>query len=584
MTDQPPQSGSSEYHGAETVIGLVLCVAALALDFWSGFFPVRFSNDPWWHLKTGKVLAEYMGEHGFAFPPTDVFTLTGSHVPWVNHEWLADLALYALYVLGGLQLCIVVKSLILAAVGLVVIVTLRGEGCRLGWSAVGGLFAILVAQTTLYLRPPILTYLFLVVFVWVLRRFPRHPRWFTLLLVALEVVWVNLHGGAVLGVLLCGFFLVERLWMWLTVRWGIETREQPIVGTALCCFVLVGLASLVNPWGYEIHLLPRKVLGDYWLVSRLGELAPPDMRFAVGLRFLLCGFLLIPFLKGPSIGLFRALTLLFFGYQALLYVRQVPLFGLVAVPVLMERLDVSSRWLAEKFRSTRPRVVQKLGSLLPATDALLVFLLLSYSVGYTPTWLRNRLDLPFLLEQGYIPASYPEGAVNFLLHYEIPGPIMHNDNFAGYLIWRLSPEIMPVFTDTRFDLFGSRYVKEERAVIEVRAEPDGFYTNAGWVKARAPDQRPPDYWKQVVSRADEWGVDPDVVAWHDSGKPYWEWILKKYNINVILVYCTHDPIDPYLRPGDKGWKPIYNRCVEGYEIYLADRPENQPIFERLGIR
>jgi len=75
-----------------------------------------------------------------------------------------------------------------------------------------------------------------------------------------------------------------------------------------------------------------------------------------------------------------------------------------------------------------------------------------------------------------------------------------------------------------------------------------------------------------------------VIAWHQSGKPYWEWILEEYNINMILVYCTQDPIDPYLRSGDKGWKPIYNRCEEGYEVYLADRPENQAVFERLRIK
>jgi hypothetical protein len=567
------------------VVGLLLCFAALSLDFWSGFFPIRSCNDPWWHLKTGKVLAEYMGEHGLAFPPTDVFTLTGGNVPWVNHEWLADLGLYGLYALGGLQLCIVVKSLILAAVGLVIILTLRGEGCGLGWGAVGGLFAILVGQTTLYLRPPILTYLFLVVFVWVLRQFPRRPRQFTVLLVALEVLWVNLHGGAVLGVLLCGFYLVERLWIWLAVRWGIETAEQPFLGGALCCFALVCLASLVNPWGYEIHLLPGKVLGDDWLVSRLGELAPPDLRRAVGLSFLLCGFLLVPFLKGPSIGLFRTLTLLFFGYQAFLYMRQIPLFGLVAVPVLVERLDASNRWLADQLRSARPAVARRLGIIISETGALFLFVFVGYFVGYNPPrvqglWLSNWRDLPLLVEYGYRPASFPEGAVNFLLYHKIPGPIMHNDNFAGYLIWRLSPEIMPVFTDTRFDLFGSRYVKEERAVVEVRDEPEGWYTDKGWLQAPESDQRDPEFWRHVADA----GADPEVTAWYRSGKPYWKWILEKYNINIIMVYCTYDPIDPYLRSGDRGWKPIYSRRQEGYEIYLADRPENQPIFERLGIK
>ncbi len=565
------------------VIGIVLCLMALGLDFFSGFFPVRSSNDPWWHLKTGKVLAEYMGEHGFAFPPTDVFTLTGSDVEWVNHEWLADLALYGVYMLGGLQLCVAIKSLLLAATGLVIILTLRREGCRLGWCAVGALLTILVAQTTLYLRPPILTYLFVVVFVWILRSFPRSPWRFTILLTIIEIIWVNLHGGALLGVVFCGFYVVDRFWKWLQFRWGMENDAHHVFVPALTCFVLVGLGSLVNPWGYEIHLLPGRVLNDHWLVSRLGELAPPNLRYATGMRLLLCGFLLMPFLRGKRIGLFRAQILLFLGYQAFMYMRQIPLFALVAVPIVVERLDASTRWLSDRLIVARHQFAHSLGRGIRTFDAVVVFIFAAYYLGWNPPyvqalWPRNLEDLPALLEEGYVPAGYPEGAVNFILYHRIPGPIMHNDNFAGYLIWRLSPEIMPVFTDTRFDLFGSRYAKEERAVIEVRDEPEGFYRRDGqWFPMRENPSR--EDWRQIA----ELGVDPDVTAWFKSGKPYWKYVLDKYNINIIMVYCTHDPIDVYLRSGDHGWKAVYNRREQGYEVFLADRPENKPIFERLGI-
>ncbi|MFH1739623.1 MAG: hypothetical protein ABIH23_11495 [bacterium] len=577
MNDQTAHFDFSKETRMEWTIGLFLCFVVLLLDFWSGFFPIRSSNDPWWHLKTGKVLAEYMGEHGFAFPPMDVFTLTGSQTPWVNHEWLADLALYGLYALGGLQLCIAVKSLIIAAVGLGIILTLRAAGCRLGWCAVGGLFTILAAQTTLYLRPPIVTYLFIVVFLYLLcHSFPRHPRRTTILLVVLEIVWINLHGGAILGVILCGFFLAERIWGWLAGRWGIGTGDVPDIKVPLCCFVFVSLASLANPWGYEIYLLPGKVLGDPWLVSRLGELEAPNLRLAVGLKFLLCGFFLIPFLRGQRVGLFRGLTLLFFGYQALSHMRQIPLLALVAVPVLVERLDTSSRWLVERLYAARYAHIRQFGRFLGGMNAVILCCFLGYTLGWNPPWTAglwrvNLRDLDDLVERGYIPDRYPDGAVNFILYHKIPGPMMNNDNFAGYLIWRLSPEIMPVFTDSRFDLFGSRFAKEERAVIEVQTEP---YAKWEWL---SPTDTKLD-WERIAKS----GVDSDVTAWYQSGKPYWRWILEdKYKINMILVYLD-DPIDPYLQSGDRGWRPIYNRRKEGYEIYLADRPENQAIFERLG--
>jgi len=565
----------------EKAIGLALCLIGLFLAFWTAFFPVRFCNDPWWHLKTGKYLIEYMGEHGFAFPPTDVFSLTGSQTPWVNHEWLSDMLLYAMYLVGGLPFCVFVKALTVAATGFVIILMLRADGCRWGWCGVGAMFAILVAQTTLYLRPPILTYFFIVLFVYLLQHFfLRYPIRITAALVGLEVLWINLHGGGVLGVILCGFFLAERFWNWFAQEAGIGGEEDHAVGKAWLCFILVGLASLANPWAYEVYLLPGKVLGDQWLVSRLGELESPNLRMAVALRLLLAGFLLIPFLRGPRIGLFRGITLLMFGYQAMSYLRQVPLLGLVGVPVLVERLDESSQWLADNLRQGKQDLVRTLGTFLRKADAAIVMLVLGYYAGWNPPWVagmwvRNLEDLPILLETGYRRDSFPEGAVNFLLYHKIPGPMMNNDNFAGYLIWRLSPETMQVFTDSRFDLFGSKYAKEERAVIEARDEPEGFYDEDIWITVVKPKW---DFWKSLAAT----GRDPDITAWVQSGKKYWQWILEdKYRINFILVYCKEDPIDVYLQSGDHGWKPIYNRRDEGYEIYLADRPENQALLERI---
>ena len=73
-------------------------------------------NDPdlWWHLKVGEVA---WATH--SIPSTDRFSFTANH-PWVAHEWLSEVAIYATYRAGGytglmIWLC-AVPSLLFAVV------------------------------------------------------------------------------------------------------------------------------------------------------------------------------------------------------------------------------------------------------------------------------------------------------------------------------------------------------------------------------------------------------------------------------------------------------------------------------------
>src|SRR5712692_4263043 len=50
--------------------------------------PVR-SYDFFWHLTTGRWIVEHR-----ALPSYDAFALASAHVPWINGEWLYEIALY----------------------------------------------------------------------------------------------------------------------------------------------------------------------------------------------------------------------------------------------------------------------------------------------------------------------------------------------------------------------------------------------------------------------------------------------------------------------------------------------------------
>lgn len=546
--------------------------------FFAGLFPFRTDQDEWWHVKTGKALWDHWREHGFGFPQYDAFTFTGAETPWVNHEWLAQAIFYACYALGGLQGAIAFKAAILSVSIVLLALYIRRLGVDWALACVGGLLALLAMQGTITLRPPIFTYLMIPLFLHLILSMQRKRRFWLMLACAttLEVVWVNLHGGALIGIILMGFWWTEELcaraWRWLKENARFDWRGMAPSSLALGA---ITLASLVNPFTYHIHLLPFDVLTDTFLLQNLGELQPPQVsRYGPFMVMILLLFLL-PCLAARPMRLRDALGIVFFGQQAFSHLRHIPLFGLFAVPPLTAAL---SEW-----RDRLLEAAQGAGVLREAIravlrwrlDALTAFILIALAFGAAPgmIWHRNAYDLPvYLFEGGFDRRTVPNGAVNFILRNDLQGPMLNGHNFSGFLIYHLAPERLKLFTDSRFELWGSQYVKEEIAVASVAPWPNGAYDAEGrWYDF--PDARSRDDLREAALS----GHFPDLHAWYESGLPYWQYVLEKYEFNFILFFDNRR-IGQVLQEEDYGWRLVYRN--EGYMIWLRDHPRNRGIIER----
>lgn len=570
------------------MVNAVMTVILLAGSFWAGFFPIRGSNDDWWHIKTGQVLCEYFAQHGFTFPPYDVFTYTGANTPWVNHEWLAQVILYSVYALGGLQAAILLKSLVLMATYTLLAIYIRRLGAEWSIACAASIAALLSAQGTLFLRPPVFTYLFIVLFFHILLGFQqkKHLKWWIAAAVTAEIVWINLHGGAIIGVILFFFWWIDEAWSVFSA-WSKRDAGRPGRLTfATLAFFAVFAASFVNPFTYHIHLLPFHVTGDPWLVNNIGEMQPPNLQIHPPFMWFLLAMLAAPFLRTKPVSIFGGLTALFFALQALSHTRHVPLFAMAAAPPVAVILsDARSRLLESLASDSDSGVIRRslYGALRSGADALIVCLVFSWSYGMEPglIWRRNIDDIGVLFSTGYEKKAYPAGAVNFIERHELPGPMFNHDNFAGYLIYRLAPEKYKLFTDSRYDLWGSRYAKEEMAVYGAHPWPMGAYSvNGYWVpvkdiRKRTDFETKPE-WRPLLN-PDEF---PEFAAWYKSGKPYWEWVLDQYKANFIISYEGY-PIDQVLKGDFYGWFLLYDR--QGYVIYLRDSAANKPLNQELAI-
>lgn len=563
--------------------GMIL--VTLVGAFWAALFPISGSNDPWWHLKTGEVLWRYFMENGFTFPPHDVFTYTGVDTPWVNHEWLADLIFYFFYCIGGIQGAIVFKAVVITITTAMFIWYMQRNG--VGWkiSCLGAMVMLMASTGTLFLRPPIFTYLGIVIFLHIILSFQTGDnwKWYLFFAVITELIWINLHGGAIIGILLVLFWWVSDVWFCL-ITWLKENPTSPSFNRLKTSSIVLGavsLASLCNPFGIHIHLLPFKVMGDRFLLENIGEMQSPNMQVQNPFEIIILGLFMLPMMRAGSIWLYEGLAIVFFGHQALNHTRHIPLFALVAVPPLMSAFAEeretfisphSKDSVATSFWGKLSNIVK--WCLRYHIDILIIFIFFAYTFGMRPgkIWNANIYRFPFLQEHGYIPEAYPKNAVDFIVRYDIQGPIMNHDNYAGYLIWRLSPEKMKIFTDSRFDMWGSKFAKEELGVYGARDFPLGWTMPNGKWKAENPlHYKHRDEWMPYAK------YDPEIQAWLDSGKPYWLYILDKYEVNFIISVDITG-IHYILNESYKGWVKVYHQG--GYVIHVRDVPQNADVMAK----
>jgi hypothetical protein len=532
--------------GAKVLRALLFAVMVfVVLSF--AFTPLRSDNDAWWHLKTGKYIVENK-----RLPRTDVFAFTSENIEWHNHEWATQVLFYLSYVVGersgygGLRAVITLKTLVLIATFSVLFAFASQRGKNFFVAALFAIIAAAVSRRTIYPRPPIMSYLMFAIFTWTVYNV-RTSRWKVhalILLPLLMIVWVNLHGGFILGLGLLMIYaiaeLLEIFWRKYGAPGGGAPDDSDEAGGSVrrlraFALALVGcfIASLINPYTYKLYLLPIRVMSDKALVSRIPELLPPDYRFTWAYEFMIL-FLLLGFaLKAYRRLIFaEVLLILFFLHQSLHHVRHLPLFAIASMPLCASMLA----HVVHNLPAQLGRIANNL--LLAVTLVLSAWWITHHREG--ESYLDRNADLLRGIE--FVKQNYPVEASDFIIQNHFTGRMFNQINFAGYLIWRLSPEYHKVFTDDRYDIFGSRFIWDEQIV-------EGGY------------ESPTDNYS-------------------------WKTVLDKYNINFLVV-SNGSGLSARLGNNDPNWRLVYywryrepGPRPDEYNIYVRNVPENRALIQR----
>jgi hypothetical protein len=464
----------------------------------SFFFAARplSDGDFWWHLKTGEYILNTR-----SIPRTDFFSFTNYGRAWVAHEWLSEAIFYVIYSSLGFNVLIVVFALLTALAFWIAFKRSSSNPLIGGTVALIGVWAIL---PNVGVRPRIFTLLLSSVYLALLGRYVRRGQgreiWW---LVPLMVLWVNLHGGFLMGLVLIGLTIVGiPLDAW-------SNREKlssslPQLKTLFMVLVACMLAACLNPHGIWIYKFPFEIFLSPIQQQTVNDWLSPNFHQseAVPLFMLILGtiaaFALSP--KRPKLS--EVILFLATLYMTLKSQRHVAILALVAVPLMADYLQ---NWITARSDGKLFGPVAPNGGNRRATIVTVLFLLPLVVFAW-------KLKTTVFEAPAQVAIDAPVKAVEYMQQNRIVGKTLTDPNiWGGYLIWKMPSN--PVYIDGRIDMYGDEFVKEY------------LYITLGYIDWREPLDR---YGVQIAIVAPK-----SVLATGMRNAPNWQQV---YQDELAVVF------------------------------------------------
>jgi hypothetical protein len=451
-----------------------------------GWTSLLVDGDAGWHIRTG----DWVLEHG-RVPQTDIYSFSKPGEPWFAWEWLSGVQMALLTKWAGLKGVALWGGVTFAAFGALLFRMAVWRGANLFVALPLTLLGLGASTIHLLARPHLWTMLLSAVAAWVMLADLARPRRRLWLLVPLAALWTNLHGGFLVlpvsaGILAAGVALED-----LPARAGwLRARRYGLLSAATMA------VSLLNPYGYRLHLHVADYLRSDWIRQVVQEFQSPSFRSENMLQF---EILLVLGCGAAGVGMLRRqfalpLVALFWLHSSLGSVRHVPIFVVFAIPLLATELAALwQRWTAPAARASVARILDSIArDSQPALTRLSAWvavpvLLLALS-GQSMAWPKDFPDVRF-----------PVKLVDRFEAQLAGARVLSSDQWSDYLIYRFYPR-QRVFFDGRSDFYGpdlgQRYLRLANGQHDWRATLDAYRFDyvlapAGWglcsLLKQAPD-------------------------------------------------------------------------------------------------
>ena len=459
----------------------------------------------------------------------NVYSYTEPNQPFANHHWLSGVVFYLLHDSVGYTGIDFFKILVFLSIfSLLFHIALRKADF---WVvALVSLPTVLILIGRSAARPEMFSYLFIVLFIYLLTYAKDHPEskriyW----LIPLQILWTNMHLFFGVGVMLVGGFFVERL-----ISNFKNLKSDTLFFKLSGVLAIVILAIFITPYGIKgaVYSLQVNMNRDFPIsssetqsVASIAKTVPPVDNLQVTIFPYVVYILLLSFLarfygatslqkvkqgfkEFPIFYFLASVGTVLVGYKV---VRSLPMFGLIFLPAASMNLNFLFLKIKDKLYN-RSAELKKILKIVTAIVFLVLLMFLTF-------FARKTISPYQQIGVGLAPRSLD--SIKFFKDNNLKGPIFNDTDIGSYLIGELYPE-EKVFVDNRFgdayshDFFGNVYL---------------------------PMSNDEDVWAKM---SEKYKINTIFFYQYDGGggardflyrriyDPTWAWVYADYNV-VILV-------------------------------------------------
>ncbi len=487
----------------------------LSLSLWKGKELLN-DGDTGYHIRAGEFILDTL-----SIPRYDIFSYLTPPPQWIAHEWLSEVVMASIHRSFGLTGIVIFFSFLLSFVYYLLFKIIR----KYKGNIILAVFIVLLVLCSSVLhwlaRPHIFSLVLIVIWYYLLDAFQYNHRNYLYLMPPIMLLWVNLHGGFISGFILNGIYLfgnfIKFFFPQEEERASYKKKARILGLTTVACL----LVTLINPYSYHILLFPFKLVSNKFIMDHVNEFLSPNFHSVAVMPFKYLLFFMIAILaiSRKQLKLIELVLVLVFINMALYSARYIPLFAIIAAPILAKQANLILKQADGgfiNFFKTRSDNIAAIdasakGYLWPVTAVLIVAV-------FTAT---GRIEYRF------DEVKKPVAAVEFLRNVPLKGNMFCEDEFGDYIIYSAYPQYK-VFFDGRSDMYGVERLKEYLKVM-------GF-------------------------------------------EPGWEKIIEKYNINWI-IFNADSVLSRFLLEKNE-WRLIYADKVAN--IFVKNIPENQYLINQYG--
>jgi hypothetical protein len=414
-----------------TATTFVRCILFLTLA--TGLARAGADADLWGHVRFGQ---ELLASHRLVIADTHSFT---SDKPWINHEWLAEVAMASAFALLGplgLNLLRLACLAIIAA-----LIWRRLSSFNPPARVLDALIVVAmlgVHSRAAQVRPQLFSLLLFSVLLTILTDVDRRgDRRVMLLIAPLMALWANLHGGWIVG--------LECMVTWAGCKLLLERATSRDRMTLVAAVVSAVLATALNPHGVGLWWflldtvrVSRPYIEEWQPIYRLQGWAWLFWLLPAGLAVLAAARL--KFRLEPR----HALVVLFLAVTSLL-VSRLDAFFMLAVAFLFAE-PLAANW-PHRISEHAERRIQRLR---PAMAGVVIAV------------------LPFVASRAArIPIGHPpmpeREAAEFVAHTGLHGRVLVWFDWGEYVIWHFSPRLRVSIDGRRETVYSDELIASHMA-------------------------------------------------------------------------------------------------------------------------